>query len=312
MKTVDVSAIVAAKNDHLTLSRSLDYLYRALVFTGKNYEIIVICADEKSFTIAKDKQTSIKNLQVYKDQTKGKPSAINQALKLAKGDFIVFTDGDVYIKKKKGLKLLLDPFYNDSRVGLVAGMPKAINTRSEMIGYWGYILTKMAHFERKRKFCESKYFSPAGWLYATLRKVTPKIPSYILADDHYISSYIHSRGYKLFYQPEAKVEYKTPTNLKDFFYQKIRTLAGTYQSQKMFKNIKQKRNVFMEIRFGFIYLNKVINPTRFSWKLARRIWWTFLLYIVRLITWLTAYLKYYLNRKNPLNLWIEVKSTKKL
>ncbi len=301
---IKISAIIAAKKEAKTIIKTLNLLYIALEYTDWNYEIIIICADEETYQSARKFQTPSIPLHVLRDTGVGKPGALNQGFKLAKGDYLLLTDGDVFLENKKFLRVLFNHFKKDNKVGLVAGLPKPLNKKNNKYGYWADLTSRVIHRQRKMASRKGDFFSPSGYLYATLRRVTPKLPKSILADDHYIASYIHTRNHKLIYESKAVVNYWAPTSLRDFYRQKRRTFIGIYQSQRWYPKLKAKRNIYSESVEGIRVLLK-------SKLKSRQYYWTLELYIVRFVVWILAYFQFHLNQRNLLKLWTEIRSTKK-
>jgi len=99
-KKVDVSVILCAYNEGNVIEKTMDMVYRVLMDTSWNYEIIVV--DDGSFDDTKERAIYYgeKNggdyLKVLGHQKNaGKGNAVKTGFKKAEGDFIVVIDSDL-------------------------------------------------------------------------------------------------------------------------------------------------------------------------------------------------------------------------
>ena len=67
-----------------------------------------------------------------------------------------------------------------------------------------------------------------GSIYAIRRELTAPIPPDILLDDVYLPFIAVFRGFRIYFETEAKA-YDLPTSLRSEFWRKVRTQAGVYQ-----------------------------------------------------------------------------------
>ena len=68
-------------------------------------------SEAKTLEEAKNASKRNKKIILIRDNGEGKPSALNLAFKKAKGDILIFTDGDVFVDKD-AIPLLLKKFKN--------------------------------------------------------------------------------------------------------------------------------------------------------------------------------------------------------
>ncbi len=265
------------------------------------YEILVVGPDKETEEIVKN-YPQVRHL---KDKGIGKPAALNLALQKARGEIFILTDGDVYVEKGAIKKLL--QHFKDEKVGGVSGRPVPINSRNNLFGYWSHFLTEVAHLLRLKKSREEKYLDCSGYLYA-IRNLIKEIPDNALSEDGLISQLIWQKGYKIIYEPEAKVYVKYPDNFKDWLKQKVRATGGYVQplqikNQYKYTNKNRMRSFWGEVSNGiklfFIY------P-----KNLHEFWWTILLYLARLYLWLLIFWQIKVLKKPFTKIWKRVESTK--
>lgn len=245
------------------------------------------------------------------DPKKGKPFALKLALKEAKGDILIFTDGDTYFEKDS-VKYLLQPF-EDSEVYGVSGRPVSSDSRENMMGYWGNLLSDSGNHRRTKlmskvegkEYHKSKknFFPMSGYIMAT-RKLDIDIPEDVLSDDAYISYSIRNMDKEIAYAPKAKCYVRYPKTIQDYYKQKVRSIGGFIQLKKygIFKKDKQSRSFFIELRYAFFVLRYPRNFKELIWSLV--------LFPVRLLTWLRIYWERFIIKKGFTNTWVRVESTK--
>ena len=281
----------------------------------KDFEILQVSPDKETLDegrkVAKELKLSDSQYIQVKDPQKGKPFALKMARDRVKGDIIIWTDGDTYFGRN-AVRDILKPF-NDEKVGGVSGRPKSMDRKDNIFGYWGHLLSDAADHRRINTLKKTShgyyisgetFFPMSGYIMAT-RKTLFDIPSNVLSDDAYISYQLRNEGYEIGYAREAECFVKYPTTLKDYYKQKVRSLGGYTQLQRMgiFKRDKQSRNFFIELRYAF-YVFKYA-------KTLIECWWSLLLFPIRLLTWIRIFWeRSFLQKDMPKNGWERIESTK--
>ncbi|NLB12109.1 glycosyltransferase [Candidatus Dojkabacteria bacterium] len=247
-----------------------------------------------------------------KDPRKGKPFALKMALKRAKGDIIILTDGDVFFEKN-AVNELIKPFENKN-VGGVSGRPVSQDSKDNKFGYWGHLLSDSADHRRKTTtkkeegkeyYVSGESFFPMSGYIMAIRNLDIQLPKNALSDDAYISYYIRNKNMEIAYAPKAICYVKYPTNFKDYMKQKVRSLGGFTQLKHMgiFKKDKQSRSFSIELKYAGFVLKYAKNPQEFIWSL--------LLFPTRLITWIKIFWERTILRKDmPKSGWERIESTK--
>jgi cellulose synthase/poly-beta-1,6-N-acetylglucosamine synthase-like glycosyltransferase len=280
------------------------------------FEIIQVSPDELTLKQGKKEAyklglTKRQYVQV-RDPKKGKPYALKMALEKAKGEIVILTDGDVYFEEN-AVRELLKPFENKN-VGGVSGRPVSQDSKLDKYGYWGHLLSDSADHRRKKQMekvegkdyyvSEENFFPMSGYIMA-IRNLDFDIPSNVLSDDAYISYTLRNMGLDIAYAPKAVCYVKYPTNLKDYYKQKVRSLGGFKQLKRMgvFERDKQSRSFLIELPYSIFVLRYAENVEEFFWSL--------LLFPVRLITWVRILWERDILKKDmPKGGWERIESTK--
>src|SRR5690606_34146438 len=99
-------------------------------------EIMIIAPDDATLNVAKSYINKHPHLTVLKDDNKGKPAALNLAIKKAKGNIVIFTDGDV-ILSTDSIKELANSLKPQT---IATGKPTIIGDQQSMLNWWGKTL----------------------------------------------------------------------------------------------------------------------------------------------------------------------------
>lgn len=247
-----------------------------------------------------------------RDPQKGKPFALKMAMERAKGDIIILTDGDVYFGEN-AVAEILKPFEN-SKVGGVSGRPVSQDSRENKFGYWGHLLSDSADHRRRSTMVKvdgsdyhvskDTFFPMSGYIMA-VRNIDIPLPKAVLSDDAFISYYVRNQGLEVAYAPKAECYVKYPTNMRDYFKQKVRSLGGFQQLKRMgiFQKDKQSRSFLIELKYSLFVIKYAKN--------LAELYWSFLLFPVRLITWLKIFWERTILRKGMSGSgWERIESTK--
>lgn len=267
----------------------------------KDYELIVACPDEETKKIVERYAGENKNIKHFQDPGKGKSFALNQLFTVAKGDILVFTDGDVYLGEN-AVQEIIKPF-QDPKVGCVGGRVVSQNDKKTMLGYWSHLLADIgAHRMRKKRYRENKFFECSGYLFAIRNHVISEIPLDV-AEDAMIPYYFYKKGMKLVYAEDAKVYVKNPTTFKDWVKQRKRT-AGAHTKLSHYEPGFPKMKSFR---------NEVVHGMTAVWSYPisiREYWWTLLLVGARLYMWSALFYDEHFKKKYYNDAWERVETTK--
>lgn len=310
-----ISVIITSWKEPNTIGRCIKSIADSN-YSGiqRPFEILQVSPDKGTLDAGKKiaqrlKLKSNEYIQV-KDPKKGKPYALKMAIKKAKGDILIFTDGDTYFDKQS-VKYLTEPFVNPDVWG-VSGRPVSKDSLENIFGYWGHLLSDAAHDRRVTTISSKEgnyyvsdkdFFPMSGYIMAT-RKITLDIPQDVLSDDAYISYFIRNMDKQIAYAPMAMCYVKYPTNLSDYYKQKVRSLGGFIQLKELgvFKKDKQSRSLFIELKYTFFVFKYAKSLKQFTWSLT--------LFPVRLWTWVKIYWERVIVKKDFTKTWVRIESTK--
>ena len=171
----------------------------------------------------------------------GKTEAQNRAVKIAKGEIIVFSDADSLYNREAIRKIVRN--FSDPTVGCVAGMCKYVNAAHSSIGwstkiYWWYELLIKSIQTRIRSLS-----GVSGCIYALRKDLFVPLPSDIISD--FIEPMkIIEKGFRVVYEPEAIAFERTKAEAFDEFSMRVRVISRGMA--------------------GMVYMKSILNPIKFG------------------------------------------------
>ena len=162
-----------------------------------------------------------------KQLSRGKACGLNEAIPLAAGEVVIFTDVRQEFESC-AIRLLMENFA-DPEVGCVSGALMLGNPESGEAGrgmglYW--------RIEKKIRELESKSGSvvgATGAIYAVRRELLGEVPEGTILDDVYIPMQVVRQGRRVVFDERARAWDSPDLGSDREFSRKVRTLSGNYQ-----------------------------------------------------------------------------------
>jgi len=236
---------IPAFNEERIIAKSIK---SALSQLSEADEVIVVasgCTDNTVSEIKKVMSNDKRVRLITEAERNGKSSALNLIIQNAKSDIIVQTDGDVELQEG-AIKNLLSHF-KDQRIGGVSGNPIPVISKEHVFYDWTVMSYRRAGELREQESKSGVFWHLSGYLLAFRKKALPEVPFAKGAVDAWMGKVIQKNGYKMVYEPEAKVFVKAPLTVKDFINQKARVRTGYYNLIK--QTGKAPRTVAREIQW---------------------------------------------------------------
>ena len=181
------------------------------------------------------------------NQPRGKASGLNDAVRAATGEIVVFMDARQIIEDG-AVRLLMENFA-DPEVGcasgeLMLGDPQAGESCKGMGLYW--------RIEKKIREMESASGSvvgATGAIYAARRELLVPVPSRTILDDVYLPMHVAKQGFRVVFDSRAHAWDMVYLGEQREFSRKVRTLSGNYQLLQLAPWLLTGKN---PLRFEFI------------------------------------------------------------
>jgi poly-beta-1,6-N-acetyl-D-glucosamine synthase len=223
-----VTLIIAAYNEEKIIARKIENLTKLNYPTDK-IEFLIGSDGSSDRTVEIAKSFKLKNMKVFDFPRGGKVNALNEMLKIASGDILVFSDANTMYDENAILHLV--KHFADQRIGCVSGQLRYKIEQSAGYGaksegaYWKY-----ENWVKKQESKIGRLSGANGAIYAVRRCIAHTFKHGIINDDFYMSTYILQLGYDVVMDADA-VAYEDPNNdFQSQFKRHIRDGAGHYQA----------------------------------------------------------------------------------
>lgn len=243
-----VSAVMVVRNEEAVVARKLENLL-GLDYPPANLDVVVVSDGSSDSTpaILAGYACHGRVRILAKPQSEGKAAGLNDAVRLATGEVLLFTDARQHIESS-ALRLLMENFA-DPEVGaasgeLMLGDPAGGESGEGMGLYW--------QVEKKIRELESASGSvvgATGAIYCARRALVDPLPKGTILDDVLQPMQIVRRGYRVVFDPRARAWDAPDLGESREFSRKVRTLSGNYQLLQLAPWLLGSQNA---IRFEFV------------------------------------------------------------
>jgi poly-beta-1,6-N-acetyl-D-glucosamine synthase len=252
------TAVVPAYNEEKTIESTLKSLIK-LDYPTEKMEIIVVNDGSKDNTenIVKRFISSHPSFEIklINQENKGKGSALNKGLELAKGKFFACMDADSFIAPNALQEML--PIFSDSNVAAVSPLMKVRRPGSvlQKVQWCEYVINMFYKFLNSKLDCIHVTPGPFS-VYRT--KVIQDLGGYdeeTITEDLEIAIRLQKHNYKIVQTFDAIVETMAPSTWGKLFRQRVRWYKGsvdnTINYRKLMFNTKYGD-------FGFLRMPTII------------------------------------------------------
>jgi cellulose synthase/poly-beta-1,6-N-acetylglucosamine synthase-like glycosyltransferase len=248
--TPSVSAVMVVRNEEAIIARKLDNLL-TLDYPQDKLDVVVVSdgSSDGTAAILSEYAGNSRVKTLLKPASQGKAAGLNDAIRLATGDVLLFTDARQQIDSE-ALRLLIENFA-DIEVGaasgeLMLGDPTTGETGKGMGLYW--------RVEKKIRELESASGSVAGAtgaIYCARRSLlaASPLPEGAILDDVLLPMQVARQGSRVIFDARARAWDSPDLGDGREFSRKVRTLTGNYQLLQIAPWLLHAEN---PIRFEFI------------------------------------------------------------
>jgi poly-beta-1,6-N-acetyl-D-glucosamine synthase len=265
-----VSAVMVVRNEEAAIARKLENLLN-FDYPHTKLEVVVVSdgSTDRTSTILADYardsmlQTGVRGdsragqpseararvRTLLKPASQGKAAGLNDAIKLATGEVLLFTDARQSIEPG-ALRLLVENFA-DPDVGaasgeLMLGDPMSGETGKGMGLYW-----RIEKQIRELESASGSVVGATGAIYCARRSLleTSPLPEGTILDDVLLPMQIVRQGFRVIFDSRARAWDSPDLGDGREFSRKVRTLSGNYQLLQLAPWLLSSKNA---IRFEFI------------------------------------------------------------
>lgn len=243
-----LSIVMVVRNEELWLEEKLQNLLR-LDYPPERCQIVVASdgSSDRTETILRH-YASDSRVQIMMNQlSRGKAAGLNDAIDLASGEVVLFTD--VRQKLEPGavrelMKNFVDPAIGCVSGALMLGDAEAGEASKGLSLYW-----RIEKTIRELESASGSVVGATGAIYAVRRELLTEVPEGTILDDVYIPMQVVRQGKRVVFEPQARA-WDTPNLGADReFARKVRTLSGNYQLLQLAPWLLTAAN---PVRFEFV------------------------------------------------------------
>jgi cellulose synthase/poly-beta-1,6-N-acetylglucosamine synthase-like glycosyltransferase len=223
--TPSVSIVIAARNEEANLPAKLENLQQ--LDYPKELLQVVIASDgstDRTASILLGQGSHI--VPVILDKSNGKARALNESVKRATGEILVFLDARQSIESDAISELT--SCFADPGVGAVSGELLLGGSEGESENALG-IYWKIEKIVRKLESASGSVVGVTGAIYAIRRELYTDIPTGTILDDVFNPMNVARIGKRVVFQPSAIARDRFFKEKGKEFSRKVRTLTGNYQ-----------------------------------------------------------------------------------
>ena len=251
-----ISLIIPTFNEESVILRKLLNL-EDMVYPKDKMDIIFVDSGSTDNTIQILRSFMNKNPNRFRllvqSQRFGKASALNYAVKHAKGDIVFMTDADAILDKNAIEKIVEN--FNDPVIGAVTGELFILNSDQSSITKLEKSYRSFYEFIRmgESNLDSTPIFN--GPITAFRKELFDDLKLDTVTDDIELCIRIREKGYRAVYEPESIAYEYAPTSMKSRMKQKSRRAQGAIQS------LIRHRHLLFNSKYGKYGL--VIFPCEF-------------------------------------------------
>lgn len=293
-----ISIIVPVKNGARWLEAKIQSLLQS-DYPADLLEILIVSDGSSDGTEEIAREYPDPRVKLLSLSAGGKSVAVNRALETVTSDWIVLTDVRQSFDPQAIRKLI--SCLADPAVGLVTGelvIREGLTQEEFNTGlYWKY-----EKWIRKNLNRIDAMLGATGSIYAVKRQAVAAMPAEVLLDDVYMPFVAVSRGFRVYFEQEAKA-YDLPTSLHSEFRRKIRTQAGVYQILSYFPSLLWPGNRRF-LHFASHKLGRLLLPFALIVFFLSSCWlpapWNWLIPTAQAVFYLLAFADPLVPERNPL------------
>lgn len=262
--TPTLSIIIAARNEQANLSRKLSNIF-SLDYPSEQIQVVVASDGSTDGTNDLIRQYSDRVTSVILSRSQGKASALNEAVRCASGEILVFLDVRQSIDHNAITELV--SCFADSSVGAASGELLLESHPGQAFDNALGIYWKIEKMVRRLESSSGSVVGATGAIYAIRRSLYLNLPDGTILDDVLIPMNVVRMGKRVVFQPSAIARDLIFVDKGKEFSRKVRTLSGNYQLLRLAPWLLSPANPLL-FRFISHKLLRLLVPLMLALMLA--------------------------------------------
>ncbi len=243
-----VSIAMVVRNEQPVLDAKIQNLM-GLDYPADRCQIIVVSdgSTDQTESILRAYGSDSRIHIVLNQLPQGKASGLNDAIDMAQGDIVVFTDARQTIEPR-AVRLLTENFA-DPEVGCASGELMLGDAARGESGHGLSLYWRTEKQIRKLESASGSVVGATGALYAVRRELLKQVPAGTILDDVYLPMEVVRQGKRVILDERARAWDHPNLGTEREFSRKVRTLSGNYQLLQLAPWLLSASN---PIRFEFV------------------------------------------------------------
>jgi len=270
-----VTYLISAYNEETNIRDKLKDVL-SLDYPKEKLEIIVVsdASSDKTDEIVREFEgRGVKLLRV--EGRVGKTEVQNRAIKVAKGEIVIFSDSTTKYEKSAIRKIVRN--YADPLVGAVSGRYKYYDPDQSQVGTGTIVFWDYENFIKMKQMQIRTITGCCGCIYSVRKSLYVPLPGDIISD-LVEPLKILEQGYRIVFEPEA--------------------LAYETTCQKSDEEFKMRVRVISRGMRGLWYMKKLLNPFKYGFVSFQLISHKILRWFIPVFLFVLFFLSLFLMRKN--------------
>ena len=242
-----ISVVVPAYNEEITIRSCIQSL---LDLNYPNYEIILVDDGSTDKTLEEAKKFEKSGVKVIHQENQGKANALNNGIRLSKGEIVITVDADTKLHKDS-LKKIADRFATNHQLGAVAGNVKVNPAPGLLNRLQATEYTTGINLTRKAQSTLGCVLVVPGPVAALKKEAVERAGLFsedTFAEDFDITVGILKNGYRVEYEDGVIAYTDAPKNLEDLMKQRRRWYRGIIQV------LAKHRDLYLRREYGVLGL----------------------------------------------------------
>jgi len=242
-----VTVIIAAYNEEKVIAQRIENCLN-LSYPADQLEIIIASdgSDDGTVEIAKEHGMGRIKLLNYSDR-RGKVNVLNDAVKEARNEIIVFSDANTMFAPDAIEKIV--KHFQDEKIGCVCGHLQFVNPDNSNSGELEGIYWKYETLLKKMEGRRGSLLGANGAIYAVRKSLYCFPAPDTIVEDFVIPMKILEKGYEVVFEPDSIAVEETAKHIVHEKQRRIRIGAGDFQALLMLKSLLNPFRGFVALAF---------------------------------------------------------------
>jgi biofilm PGA synthesis N-glycosyltransferase PgaC len=244
----NVSAVMVVRNEEAVIAEKIENLL-LLDYPAEKLEIVLVSDGSTDATVQALQQfrSHPRVRMVLKTLSEGKAAGLNDGMKLASGEIVLFTDARQKIESD-ALRCLMENFA-DAEVGCASGELMLGDPESGEVGKGMGLYWRIEKKIRELESASGSVVGATGAIYCVRRALVEPLPEGTILDDVLLPMQVVRKKSRVVFDSAARAWDSANLGQGREFARKVRTLSGNYQLLQLAPWLLTSNN---SIRFEFV------------------------------------------------------------